>query len=228
MQLNFSISNQLAKLCKLDLPRLTDANGDKPGVQPVITNSVQCGWQFHVVREERCWLVFAMQAYSRYCIVIPYLLKPEWDEIARDFDMLWLEHMLAWFRLGGFVQTEEQIADVVRQFNAKPTPVCHRNLDMSINGHLGDAKLWLEAYKRDVKPRLFDRQHAWRFCEMLNQQTKRVNKQRRKDAEIVPFERFLDDNLYRYAKGLCDAPIPGTKDGDFPNPYKRGPDLRVV
>lgn len=67
----------------------------------------------------------------------------------------------------------------------KPAPVCHRNLDMSINGHLGDAKLWLEVYKHDVKPRLFDHQHAWRFCEMLNQQTKRVNKQRRKGAEFA-------------------------------------------
>ena len=30
MKLKFSISNQLTKLCKLDLPRLTDANGENP------------------------------------------------------------------------------------------------------------------------------------------------------------------------------------------------------
>ena len=202
MKLMFSISNQLVKLCKLDLPRLTDANGENPGVQPLVTNGVQCGWQFHVVRDEFCWLVFAMESYSRYSVVMPYTLKPDWSEILSDFDMLWLEHMLAWFRMGGFVRTDEQIAEVVRQFIAKPTAECHRNLDMSINGHLGDAKLWLEAYKRDVKPRFFDSKHAWRFCKMLNQETKRVNKQRRKGAEFVPFERFLDDNLYRYAKGL--------------------------
>lgn len=53
-----------------------------------------------------------------------------------------------------------QIAEVVRQFNTKPAAACHRNLDMSINGHLADGKLWLEAYKRDVKPRLFDSEHA--------------------------------------------------------------------
>ena len=228
MKLKFSISNQLTKLCKLDLPRLTDANGENPGVQPVVTNSVQCGWQFHVVRDELCWLVFAMESYSRYSIVMPYVLKPDWNEVTRDFDALWLDHMLAWFRMGGFVRTDAQIAEVVRQFNAKSVAECHRNLDMSINGHLADAKLWLEAYKRDVKPRLIDSEHAWHFCEMLNQETKRVNKQRRKSAEFVPFERFLYDNLYRYAKGLCDGPIPGTKEGDFPNPHKQGPDLRLV
>lgn len=63
---------------------------------------------------------------------------------------------------------------------------------------------------------------------MLNQETKRVNKQRRKSAEFVPLERFLYDNLYRYAKGLCDGSIPGTKEGDFPNPHKQGSDLRLV
>ena len=90
MKLKFSISNQLTKLCKLDLPRLTDVNGENPGVQPVVTNSVQCGWQFHVVRDELCWLVFAMESYSRYIIVMPYVLKPDWNEITRDFDALWL------------------------------------------------------------------------------------------------------------------------------------------
>ncbi len=75
---------------------------------------------------------------------------------------------------------------------------------------------------------LFDSEHAWHFCEMLNQETKRVNKQRRKSAEFVPFERFLYDNLYRYAKGLCDGATPGAKEGDFPNPHKQEPDLRLV
>lgn len=229
MKLVFSISNQLVKLTKLDIPRLTDEQGENPGVQSIVTHSTQISWQFQIFNVDHQWVVMVIEAYSRYTLILPYVFKPDWPQIEADFNAQWLEEMLKLMDTGGFVRTDPQIEHVIAWLEqSSSTPVYYRNLDRSIGGHLADNQQWLWSYLDEVKPKYFSPRHASELCEHLNQLPRRVNKQRGQKHTFIPVDRFLDDSLYRFAQGLCDQPIPGNKIGDFPNPHRKNVALSIV
>lgn len=232
MSLLLSLSNPVCKLIKQDLPRIYDDKGKNPGVQPIKTHSTQIAWQCQVIdlsdRYWRSsldydgWLIIFVEAHSRYTLMRLYPLKPDWPQIEDDFLQQWLNHMLHWMSISGFV-SGQQADSVVKQFEGflgQNPPELVRNLDMSINGNLADYQQWLRDYLGHERPRYLGDDEIAELCSHLNHLTKTQNKQRCKKKLIYPIDRFLDDALFRFAKGLSDQPVDGCRMGDFPNPYR--------
>ncbi|MEI8633588.1 hypothetical protein P4S72_18920 [Vibrio sp. PP-XX7] len=49
---------------------------------------------------ENQWIVMAIEAYSRYTLILPYVFKPDWPQIEADFNARWLEEMINLMRQG--------------------------------------------------------------------------------------------------------------------------------
>ena len=252
MSLTFSISNFLAKSTHLELARLTDNNGQRPGVQPVITNSVQVGWQFQLYETQGSYVVIAIESYSRYVILLPFYFRPSWPDVQSAFFEQWLSDMQRWFSMGGFVRNSTSAEFVTGEFQKLILPYsssqshsapleqppegliepsllgCYRNLDMSINGHIIDTQFWIRDYMLQNGYHSFEATMAQELCDHINNHPKRVKSAEGKKRKFMPIERFIDDSLYRFAQGLCDLSISGCAMGDFPNPHKRMPSLKVV
>lgn len=228
MQLLLSLSNQLVKLVGADVPRIVDADGNNPGIQPLVTNSAQQSWQLHVVQlwDQRWgrfsngdWVVMAVESYSRYTVMNVYSTRPDLQQIEDDFQNLLLQHVLINMAIVEVFKNEAQFDSVVKRFKQLNQPEYIRNLDLSINGHISDNFNWLEAYLRDENPKEFGRDELDELCDHLNRlphHTKSMKKQRDK---FYPFERFIADSLFRFASGLNVVWKPGVKYGDFPNPH---------
>ena len=122
MNIVFSISNQLAKSTKLELSRLTDVNGQRPGVQPIFTHSRQVAWQFQSFRNSNSHVIIAIESYSRYVLMLPFYCSPSWDEVTAAFYERWLIHMQQWMKMGGFIRNSEQAERLKIQFQALSEP----------------------------------------------------------------------------------------------------------
>ncbi|ACS83942.1 DUF6933 domain-containing protein [Musicola paradisiaca] len=220
MKLFFSVSNKLAKFLRLDAPRLSGPDGQQPGVQPTVTHSTQISWQLDLIVLDDEWLVVAVEAYSRYTLVIPYVLRPDWHEVEADFKEQWLQHLLSWMHMAGVVDEEWQARQVATGVAALEETVCYRNRDMSIGGHLSDIQLWLRTYLEERRPKRFKQRQVWEFCDYINQLSRRVGGQRRQQGMFLPAERFLTDGLYRFASGLNLASSADGGPANFPNPHR--------
>ena len=237
MKLILSLSNLLTKTVKAELPRLYDEQGNNPGVQKIISHSTQVSWQFQIIHlsgrqwqpcDDGNWLVMAVESYSRYTILNSYTLKPNLDQIEQDFKASWIKHLLSLMEMGGFVRNQQQTEHVTSKFQQLKAPEYYRNLDASIGGHIADNQQWLRAHIDDMRITSFESKHARAFCNYVNQLPRRIGKQRKKSAQFIPYERLLDDGLYRFASGICDQKIPYCRYGDFPNPYRSNVELTVV
>ena len=242
MSLIFSLSNRITKLTGLELPRLSDTEGQNPGVQPIVTHSTQISWQFQAQQLEGeqprasrytlynpdAWLIMALEAYSRYTLMKVYPSPPSWPQIEEDFKILWLEQMLLLMNQAGVVDSQTDIDKVVAQFFELGEAKCFRNLDRSIGGHVSDNVEWLKAYLHDEKPKRFDNEHALTLSQHLNQLSRQIKIGKRRHSKFIPSERFLLDSLHRFAKGLCKQKVPGSREGNFPNPHRAEPKLEVI
>ena len=228
MNVIFSISNQLARSTKLELSRLTDSSGQNPGVQPITTHSTQVAWQFQLFKNRNSDVVIAIESYSRYILLLPFYYSPSWDEVKVAFFEQWLVHMQGWMKMGGFIRNSNHQGKLENQFQTQPEPKLYRNLDMSIGGHITDTQFWIRDYMDQMGTQSFEQHMAQELSNHINSLPKRVKDAKGKKRKFEPLERFLDDSLYRFAKGLCDQPVPGRALGDFPNPHKRAPKLMIV
>lgn len=239
MSLILSLSNQVCKFTKQELPRLFDENGENPGVQSIKTDSTQVSWQCQVVQltgrqwqpyDNGQWLVIFVEAHSRYTLMQLYQFKPDWADIEADFLQQWLAHALHWFSTGGFVRghQKQQVIKQFADFIADNPTQLFRNLDRSISGNFTDHQHWLRDYLEQTSPKELGEREIAELCAHINNIAKTQNKQRSKKKLIHPIERFLDDALFRFAQGLCDQPIEACRAGDFPNPYKANVELSLV
>lgn len=118
--------------------------------------------------------------------------------------------------------TQEHYLQMFHQFDitAKKVEV-FRNTDLSVNGHVSDAEQWLiESYPRyDVD--ILDRGEEIGLGMHINQFRKKAKPYpgAKRQVSFLPMSRMVDDWLYRFARGLSQWSHPGTKGGDFPNPY---------
>ena len=231
MAIFLSLSNPMCKMLKVPLERITDADGNNPGVQPISTNANRVSWQGQVFQlsgrqwqpyDDGSWLVVFMESHSRYCMIIHYPRKPDWETLLQDFYRHWKLHAIGWLRSNGFIQNDDdgmQVLDNIEYYFEQTKIHCFRNLDRSIGAHIAEVQYYLHSFFDDQKPHYFDSEEAWQLSLFINQQPKKVGGKRGKKHEFIPVERFIDDALYRLASGISVNTYLNVKDGDFPCPY---------
>ncbi|WP_096086710.1 hypothetical protein [Agaribacterium haliotis] len=235
-QLVYSLSKLLATKLKLELvrPSFAGAQGQQNvGAQSLQTHSTQISWQFQL-HERRVgffsdYVVIAIEAYSRFTLLLAYTASlPTWQQIEKDFQLLWMEQLALHLGRTNLVYDQGDMDLILTQYKSLAPPQMVRNLDQSISGHITDSKHWIEDYCQQLNIDRFSEKHAWNLQEHINMNKKRAKKAGGGKESFVPLERFLDDSLYRFAKGLCKSAEQGAKTKDFPNPHRRNVSLTVV
>ncbi|MCL1049309.1 amino acid adenylation [Shewanella abyssi] len=240
MALFLSLSNPMCKMLKQPLERMTDADGNNPGVQSISTNANRVSWQGQVIHlsgrqwqpyDDGSWVVVFMESYSRYCMVLHYPFKPKWEQLQIDFYNHWKLHAVGWFRAEGIITNDDdgmQILDNIEHYFEQTKLHCFRNLDRSIGAHVAEVQYYLQSLFEDHQPRYFDSEEAWELSMYINQQPRKINGQRSKKHQFFPVERFIEDSLYRFASGVSISAYPNVEPGNFPCPYPEKPILRLL
>ncbi|WP_223292979.1 MULTISPECIES: amino acid adenylation [Shewanella] len=227
-------------MLKEPLERITDSDGNNPGVQSISTNANRVSWQGQVIQlsgrqwqpyDDGSWLVVFMESHSRYCMMIHYPLKPDWQQVQQDFYNQWKLHTIGWLRANRFIRHDDhgiQVLDNIEYYFDQTKVHCFRNLDPSIGAHITEVQHYLHSLFDDHKPRRFDNDEAWELSMYINEQPRKIAGQRSKKSEFTPAERFIDDALYRFGSGICDQDFPDIKPGNFLCPYPEKPILRLL
>jgi hypothetical protein len=242
MSLFFSLSKAMTALTASAPPRLAANDAGRPGMQAIVTHSTQISWQWQALKldaenaepirgtryDTGHWLVMAIEAYSRYTLMMVYRQAPAWHQVEDDFNRLWLEQMLTVMNGAGVAQAQTAADHIARELKLLGKGRCVQNLDPSIGGHIRENHKWIWAYLRDNQPEHFATGQALELSQYLNHLPRKIKTPDGSKTEFLPYERFLLDSLYRFASGLCQHTIPSTRNGNFPNPHRAEPKLEIV
>ncbi|NMP16113.1 amino acid adenylation [Thalassotalea sp. Y01] len=159
MRLLYSTSKALDKWLKADLPSL---EGPQKGRNPIFSDECTLSWQLHIVDNRyRSFekTIIATEAFSRFTCFLPVLM-PNSDAVFLLSKLDSLPFEIQW----------------------------RKNTDLSINGHITDAALWVTDTLRDRGLDVLPYELSEELSMYLNSQVKRSNQRR---ETFVPLERFL-------------------------------------
>ncbi|WP_375058464.1 hypothetical protein [Zobellella sp. DQSA1] len=226
MEITIAASNALAKWLRLDLLRLPSPDGKRIGTQPLTTGFSRVSWQCHLVEHGRLPLrrhhtVIAVEAHSRYALLLPFEAPPDPAELESILLERWGNEALHLALESGAVSDDELPLMVERFFGEAWEIHWVNNSDPSINGHVTDAAQWLKSTLAHEGMDHLDDNHCYGLGLHINQQYKRVGGNR--SQPFRPVIRLLDDALFRFGRGLAATSYPDTPVGDFPCPYSDRP-----
>ena len=225
MNLIFSLSNAMSRWLTLSLPRLPSADGKRIGTQMLRTDTQQVAWQCHVIthgsHKRRYFTVIAMEAYSRYVILIPFAHVPHQAEFEQRLLERWGNEALHLAVDSGAINDGE-VPLMVEAFTHHP---CQsqwvNNSDLSIQAHISDAAMWLQDTLAQDGLDFLDENQCYGLGRHINGLYKKIARQSPK--KFRPMMRLLDDTLYRFGDGLAEHAYPRVKMGNFPCPYPAPP-----
>ncbi|MEH8020764.1 hypothetical protein [Rheinheimera metallidurans] len=200
MQYQFCATNALIKWLKSDLPRLPAAPGQQVGVNTVASTREQMSWQLHIIDNSYgSWhkTIIATEANSRFTVFIPVdlILTPE--QLSKRLQIEW-QFLLAETLQDQHMLPRSDIALLLSNLSDINFDIDWvKNTDLSVNGHIADAALWVTQTLADKKQAELSPSLALELAIYLNTQPKRVAKQKTK---IVPVER-----LAQYCNSLVNA-----------------------
>ncbi|MDX1266776.1 MAG: hypothetical protein R3311_05385 [Oceanisphaera sp.] len=222
MDIIISASNALTKWMQLTLPRLPSPDGKRIGTQPLSTGFAQVAWQCHLLehgnkRGARYHTVIAVEAYSRYAILLPFTQPPTQVELEKVLLERWGNEALQLALNSGAINDDE----LPLMADCFAGQACHtrwvNNTDLSINGHVADAGQWVQQTLTHEGMEYLDDNLCYGLGMHINQLYKTVGGQR--SNAFRPMVRLLDDALFRFGTGLAATSYPDTRVGDFPCPY---------
>lgn len=195
ISLLFGASNSLAKWLKADLPRLPTLAGNQAGVNTLKSDNTAMCWQAHVIDNQyksRYKTIIACEANSRLIFFIPVTSRLTLDELTNLLTMEW-QAMLAETLESYQLIPRSEIAMLLSElsdltFNVKWV----KNTDLSINGHISDAGLWVEQILREQGAYELSAQQATELAIYLNTSVKRItNKETKHKDKVIPVEKLL-------------------------------------
>lgn len=210
MKLQLCATNFLTKWLKADLPRLPVEPGKQVGVNTVTSDSTQMCWQVHIIDNSygsRHKTLIAVEASSRFTVFIPLVLKLTLDELSARLKMEWQWVLAESLRVLEYMPRSDiaLLLDNLSQLNFDVAWV--KNTDLSINGHISDAGLWVTQTLEQSRREELTPEVALELAIYLNGQPKRINKGKDK---VIPVESLL---AY-YESLLVDSAMPLHCDAD--------------
>lgn len=191
MKLQLCATNFLTKWLKADLPRLPVEPGKQVGVNTVTSDSVHMCWQVHIVDNSygsRHKTLIAVEANSRFTVFIPVVLKLSVEELSARLKMEWQCVLAENLRVLQYMPRSDiaSLLDILSQLNFDVTWV--KNTDLSINGHISDAGVWVTQTLEQSRREQLSPEVALELAIYLNSQPKRINKGKDK---VIPVESLL-------------------------------------
>jgi len=195
MKLLLTATNALNKWLNTDLPRLPVEQGKQPGVNTLISNVNNFSWQVHIIdNQHRSYqkTIIACEANSRFLFFIPVTTRSSQQELTEALQRNWQLTLAATLENYQLMPNSNiaYLLSVLSQINFTPEWV--KNNDLSINGHICDAALWISQTLEENKLDSLTPELALELSCYLNTQTKRVtNKQTRHKEKFIPIEQLL-------------------------------------
>jgi hypothetical protein len=201
----FSASNALCKWLKLDLPRLPVIDGQRAGVQPLVTDSHTISWQCHVIFTDS-WreraTVIAVEAHSRFTLLIPFDVVPSQNTLEQLICEQWANAFVELAVKHGELE-RSAIPRVFTQFHEVASKVGWvRNMDLSVQGHISDAEQWVKDTLVDRGLDALDEELAFDIAWHVNSLEKRAKDKRGNKRTFYPVPLFVEDGLFRFASSL--------------------------
>lgn len=202
MKILISASNELTKWMKLaDLPRLPHPTGKQVGVTPLTTDADTIAWQCHVLRphsRSAQGVIIAVEAHSRYTLLIPATQPPTQTEFEELLALHWLQNLAYWL-VDTLALDEAQLPEFIEQFAARTQPFSWvKNTDLSVNGHVADAGQWLQQSFQHYARSLPREEECFELGLHINKMFKRVKTKGKKAEPFYPVPRLVDDGLKRF------------------------------
>lgn len=219
MNIIITASRALRKWMNLDLPYMQQKNGNSIGAQSITTNANQVSWQCHVTESKRdpskpFYTVIAVEPHSKYALLIPYLSAPSKEQLSADLVYRWGNESL--HRLvdsGSILKTEA--GDVAEQFkSANRSIYWFMNTDVEAYDRCNNAATQVEQYLEAQNLEYLVEDHAIDLGARINGGMIEDN-----DESFVPINRFVEDGLFRFAKGMSQENYDNTPAGDYPAPW---------
>ena len=192
MKLQLCATNALTKWFKADLPRLPTAPGQQVGVNTVTSTREQMCWQLHVIENSyrsRHKTIIATEANSRFTLFLPVDLLMNVEELTQHLQREWQWVFAETLRLSHILPRSDIALLLSNLGEITFEPQWVKNTDLSVNGHVSDAGIWVTQTlagrcKDELSPEL-----ALELAVYLNTQPKRVNKTK---GKVVPVLALLD------------------------------------
>lgn len=198
MKVTFYATKPMARYVKrlsgLTLDRLPCDDPKLVGRVPLMSSPLHVAWQLHVVetnRDHKDQVIIAMEAFSRYVILIPvtWKLRVLSDLEATVMDR-WLEELM--LLKASNPQWGNDITGTVLSalIIDTPQPEWLTNTDLSINGHMTDTDHWIASELHHRRRSVLQEQDARDLAWYLNMQPKRLTQPDGNKVSITPAERL--------------------------------------
>lgn len=198
MKLLLSFSNKLTRYLQLDLPQQGSAKAKDIGKKALNSDAGTFAWQCHLVENggvTSSRSVVAVEAHSRYCIIIPVTLQLEQEDLIQQLNYRWSTEM-AMFILDdpeAPIDDIEELADALLEVITDVEVI--KNTDLSISGHITDIKSWIQDYCQQHELQMLNDRHSVNLAMHLNELQKTAKDQAGSKQRFVPLPRFVDMGL---------------------------------
>lgn len=195
MQVTFHASKPMTRFLKkrsgVELTRLPCEDLALVGRVPLQSSPLHVAWQLHIIQTNRDHgdqVLLAMEAFSRYQILIPVTWTMGMREIESTLMHRWLEELLI-LKVGNPYCGADITGTVLAQLlNRPPQPAWVANMDLSISGHLSDTDQWIASELHQKRRSILRDDHARDLAWYLNNQIKTVKHPEAGKLKIMPAE----------------------------------------
>jgi hypothetical protein len=195
MKLLLTATNALNKWLHTDLPRLPVEEGKQAGVNTLISDVKTFSWQVHIIDNQHLSYqktIIACEANSRFLFFIPVTTRSSQQELTEALQRNWQLTLAATLENYQLMPNSDiaYLLSVLSQISFTPEWV--KNNDLSINGHICDAAIWISQILEENNLDSLTPELALELTGYLNTQIKRVtNKQTRHKEKFIPIEQLL-------------------------------------
>ncbi|WP_338519516.1 amino acid adenylation [Alteromonas gracilis] len=192
MDLLFSASNALNKWLGADLPRLPSEVNRQAGVNALVSDANQLCWQVHIIDNRYQSLektIVVCEANSRFTLFLPVMRKLSLSELTDTLQMEWQSVLAETLNYYQLLPSSDIAMLLSKLSNVNFDITWVKNTDLSINGHITDAGLWVTETLRERGLLSLTNELTLDLAIHLNTQRKRIKKRKEK---FIPIERLLD------------------------------------
>ena len=193
------------------------------GSQSIVSHEQQQAWQCSVMEhpaDDERYSVLMVESFSRYCVLLSYETRPSLSDVETDFIARYIEDLTRFAVASGRLR-RDQVNQLFHQFMTQSRGYrWWQNCDQAVYGHLVDYQCSVMALLVASGNSYLSAPRAQEMAEYFNaNDTSAPQGQAPSRESFMPVERFLQDGLYRYAKGMAEQPFAADEEGNFANPY---------
>ncbi|WP_394172911.1 amino acid adenylation [Thalassotalea litorea] len=197
MRLFYSTSKALDKWLKADLPTL---EGTQKGRNTITSDTNTLSWQLHIIENHyrsTQKTIIATEAYSRFTCFLSVCEPVSLSELHPQLSLQWQPLLIEMIRTNHLLPSSDAILLLSKLDNLPFDIRWAKNTDLSINGHITDAALWVTQTLADRKLDTMPPELAEDLAMYLNSQQKRIKLRKEK---FIPLER-----LFNYCQKITNS-----------------------